>query len=85
MGLEKNFKILEDVVDVMAQIIRSVEDIIHYNRNIKRFQEMLKTPKKKKKVRGEGLDSKSFSISKNSGPYLVLKDVGSQKVHITIK
>jgi hypothetical protein len=42
MGLEKNFKIPEDVVNVMIQTKRLLENIIHLNTNIKRFKEMAK-------------------------------------------
>jgi hypothetical protein len=45
MGLEKSLKIFEDVVDVMAHIKQLVEDIGHHDANVKRFKEMVKTPK----------------------------------------
>lgn len=51
MGLEKSLKILEDVVDVMAHIKESVEDIGHHDVSVKRFKEMVKTPKEKKNSR----------------------------------
>jgi hypothetical protein len=49
MGLERSFKILEDVVDVMAQTKRRMENTIHHDAKVKRFKEMVKTPKGKKK------------------------------------
>jgi len=49
MGLEKSLKIPEDVMDVMAQTKQSAEDTIHPDANIKRFKEMAKAPKEKKK------------------------------------
>jgi hypothetical protein len=45
MGLENNLKILEDVIDVMAQIKRSVENITHLDTSIKRFKEMARISK----------------------------------------
>ncbi len=85
MGLQMNFKIPKDVIDVMAQIKWLVEDTIHHNTNITRFQEMAKTPKEMKKHWRWRFGFQEFPISRNSGPYLVLKDVGSQKVDIIIK
>jgi hypothetical protein len=49
MGLEKNFKIPEDAIDVMAQIKWSAKDITHPKANIKRFKKMARAPKEKKK------------------------------------
>jgi len=49
VSLERNFKIPKDVVDVMAQIKWPVENTIHLDANIKRFMEMARTPKEKKK------------------------------------
>jgi hypothetical protein len=40
MGLEESLKILEDVVDVMAQTKKSLEDTTHPNTSVKRFKEM---------------------------------------------
>jgi hypothetical protein len=60
MGLKKNLKISEDVIDVMVQIKQSLEDTIHLSTSIKRFKEMAKTLKKK--VEGEGLDLKIFQF-----------------------
>jgi hypothetical protein len=60
MGLEKNLNFFENVVDVMVQTKRSLEDTIHLDTNIKRFKEMTKAPKKKKKIESKGLDSKIF-------------------------
>jgi hypothetical protein len=38
-------------MDVMAQIKRPVEDTIHFDVSIKRFKEIAKAPKEKKKNR----------------------------------
>jgi len=51
MGLEKNFKILKEMMDVMAQNKRPMEDTTHHDTNVKRFKEMAKAPKEKKKSR----------------------------------
>jgi hypothetical protein len=51
MGLEKNFKILKEMMDVMAQNKRPMEDTTHHDANVKRFKEMAKAPKEKKKSR----------------------------------
>ncbi len=52
MGSEKSFKIPEDVMDVMAQTKRPVEDTTHLDANVKRFKEMATAPKKKKRIEG---------------------------------
>ncbi len=49
MGLEKNLKILEDVMDVMVQTKQPAEDTTHLDISVKRFKEMAKAPKEKKK------------------------------------
>jgi hypothetical protein len=49
MGLEKSLQIPEDVMDVMAQTKQLAENTTHPNANIKRFKEMVKAPKRKKK------------------------------------
>jgi len=59
MGLEKSLQIPEDVVDVMAQIKRPVEDTTHPDTSVKRFKEMARAPKKRKRVGGGGLVSKT--------------------------
>jgi hypothetical protein len=46
MGLEDSLKILEDVVDVMAQTKQSLEDTTHPNTSVKRFKEMARALKK---------------------------------------
>ncbi len=51
MGLHKSLKIWEDVVDVMAQTRWLLEDTTHPNTNIKRFKEMVKAMKRKKKLK----------------------------------
>jgi hypothetical protein len=49
MGLERSLKIPKDVIDVMAQTERPMEDTTHFDASVKRFKEMAKAPKKKKK------------------------------------
>jgi len=84
MGLEESLKIPEDAMDVMAQTKRLTEDTTHPDANIKRFKEMVKAPKEKKKNRRRKFGFQNFPISRDFGPYLVVKDVGSQKLGITI-
>jgi hypothetical protein len=84
MGLERSFKIPEDAIDVMAQTKRPVEDTSHPNTSVKRFKEMARAPKEKKKNRSWRFGFQDFSIPRNFGPYLVVKDVESQKAVITI-
>jgi hypothetical protein len=62
MGLEKSLKIPEDVIDVMAQTKRQAEDTSHPDASIKRFKEMARAPKEKKKTKGGSLDSKTFQF-----------------------
>jgi hypothetical protein len=57
-------------MDVMAQTKRSVEDTTHFDANVKRFKEMARTPKEKKKNRRRRFDLQDFPISKDYGPYL---------------
>jgi len=57
-------------MDVMAQTKRSVEDTIHLDANIKRFKEMARTLKEKKKNRRRRFDFQDFPIFRDSGPYL---------------
>jgi hypothetical protein len=45
---------------------------------------MARTPKKKKNNQRWRFGFQDFPISKDSGPYSMVKDVGSQKVDITI-
>jgi len=77
MGLEKNPQIPEDAVDVMAQTKRPVEDTIHLDVSVKRFKEMVRAPKEKKKNRRRRFGFQDFPISRYSSPYSVVKDVGS--------
>ncbi len=84
MGLEKSFQIHEDTVDVMAQTKRPAKDTTHPDANIKRFKEMARARKEKKKNRRRRFGFQDFPISKNYGPYSVVKDVGSQKADIII-
>ncbi len=51
MGLEKSLQFLKDAMDVMPQAKRPMEDTTHPNVSIKRFKEMAKAPKDKKKNR----------------------------------
>jgi hypothetical protein len=51
MGLERSLKIHEDVMYVMAQIKRSPEDTTHSDASVKKFKEMARAPKEKKKNR----------------------------------
>jgi hypothetical protein len=51
MGLEKSVQFPEDVMDVMAQTKRPMEDTTHPDVSIKRFKEMARAPKEKKKNR----------------------------------
>jgi hypothetical protein len=63
MGLEKSLQIPEDAVDVMAQIKRPAEDTTHLDASVKRFKEMARAPKEKKKnQRRGGLASKTFQF-----------------------
>jgi hypothetical protein len=77
MGLEKNPQIPEDAVDVMAQTKQPVEDTIHLDVSVKRFKEMVRAPKEKKKNRRRRFGFQDFPISRYSSPYSVVKDVGS--------
>jgi hypothetical protein len=45
MGLEKSVKIHEDVIDVMAQTKRLVEDTTYAYANVKRFKKIARAPK----------------------------------------
>jgi hypothetical protein len=45
---------------------------------------MAKAPKEKKNNRRRRFGFQDFPIFRNFGPYLVVKDVGSQKADITI-
>jgi hypothetical protein len=81
MGLEKSFQFPGDAMDVMAQVKRPMEDTIHPDVNIKRFKEMVRASKKNRRKR---FGFQDFPISRDSGLYSVVKDVGSQKADITI-
>ncbi len=84
MGLEKSHKISKDTMDVMAQTKRRAEDTTHPDTSVKRFKGMAKAPKEKKKNWWQRFGFQDFLISRDFGPYSVVKDVGSQKVDITI-
>jgi hypothetical protein len=49
MGLEKNLQFPKDAMDVIAQTKRPTEDTTHPYASVKRFKEMAKAPKEKKK------------------------------------
>jgi len=74
MGLEKSLQFPEDAMDVMAQAKRPMEDTIHPDISIKRFKEMVRALKKNRRRR---FGFQNFLISRDSGPYSVVKDVGS--------
>jgi hypothetical protein len=76
MGLEKNLKIPKDAMDVMAQIKRPTKGTTHLDANVKRFKEMVRALKGKKKNQRRRFGFHDFPISKDSGPYSVVKDVG---------
>jgi len=61
-----------------------VEDTTHPNTSVKRFKEMARAPKEKKKNRRWKFGFQDFPISRDSGLYSVVKDVGLQKTNITI-
>ncbi len=50
-GLERSLKIPEDAIDVMAQSKRPAEGTSHPDASVKRFKEMARAPKEKKKNR----------------------------------
>jgi len=53
MSLKKSLKILEDVVDVMAQIKQSIKDTTHLDASFKKFKEMVRALKERKKLKVE--------------------------------
>ncbi len=56
----------------------------HLDASFKRFKEMARAPKEKKKNRRRRFGFQNFQISRDFGPYSMVKDVGSQKADITI-
>jgi len=46
--LKRNFNFFENVIDVMAQTKQPVEDSIHFDITVKRFEEIARALKKKK-------------------------------------
>jgi hypothetical protein len=84
MGLEKSLQFPEDAMDVMAQTKQPTKNITHPDASVKRFKEMAKALKEKKKNRRLRFGFQDFPISTNFGPYSVVKDVGLQKADITI-
>jgi len=77
MGLENSVKILEEMVDVMAQTKRPMEDTTHPDANVKRFKEMVRAPKEKNKSQRQRFEFQDFPISKDSSLYSMVEDVGS--------
>jgi hypothetical protein len=73
MILERSLKILKDVIDVMVQTKRLMENTTHHDANIKRFKEMVRTLKDKKNSQKQRFGFKDFPISKDFDPYLVVK------------
>jgi len=61
-----------------------VENTTHPDVSVKRFKEMARAPKEKKKNRRRRFGFQDFPISRDSGLYSVVKNVGSQKADITI-
>jgi hypothetical protein len=53
-----------------------VEDATHPDVNVKKFKEMAKASKEKKKNRKWRFGFQNFPISRDSNPYSVVKDVG---------
>ncbi|KAH8936714.1 hypothetical protein BDL97_17G098800 [Sphagnum fallax] len=72
MGLEKSLLFPEDAMDVMAQAKRPMEDTTHPDVSIKRFKEMARASKKNRRRR---FDFQDFPISRDYGPYSVVKDL----------
>jgi len=54
-----------------------LEDIIHLDTNVKRFKEMVRALKKIKMNQRWRFGFQNFPISKDSSPYLMVKDVRS--------
>ncbi len=54
-----------------------MEDTTHPDISVKRFKEMVRAPKEKKKNRRWRFSFEDFPISRDYGPYSVVKDVGS--------
>jgi hypothetical protein len=75
MGFEKNFKIPKDVVDVMAQTKWPMENTIHLDTIIKRFKDMTRAPREKKKIWKRRFGFQAFPNFKDFNHYLVVKDV----------
>jgi len=61
-----------------------MEDTTHLDASVKRFKEIARAPKEKKKNRRWRFGFQDFLISRDFGLYFVVEDVGSQKVDITI-
>jgi hypothetical protein len=76
MGLEKSLQFPKDAMDVMAQTKRPMEDTTHPDTNVKRFKEMARAAKEKKKNRRRRFGFQDFPISRDYSPYLVVKGCG---------
>jgi hypothetical protein len=61
-----------------------MEDTTHLDASFKKFKEMVRAPKENKNSQRWKFRFQDVPISKYSSPYLVVKDVGSQKVDMTI-
>ncbi len=83
-SFELGLKTPKDLVNVMAQTNQSMEDIIHFNTSVKKFKEMARGPKEKKKNQKQRFEFQDFSISKDFNLHSMVKDVGSQKIEIII-
>jgi hypothetical protein len=62
MGLEKSFQFPEDAMDVIAQTKRLAKDTTHLDTSVKRFKDMARAPKKRKRIEGACLASKTFQF-----------------------
>jgi len=49
-------------MDVMAQTKRPTENTTHLDASVKRFKEMARARKKRKRIKGRGLASKTFQF-----------------------
>jgi hypothetical protein len=83
-SFELGLKIPEDVVDVVAQTKQLMKDTTNLNISVKRFKEMARAPKEKKKSQKRRFEFQDFLISKDSNLHSMVKDVGSEKINITI-
>jgi hypothetical protein len=61
-----------------------MKDTTHFNTSVKRFKEMARAPKQKKKNQKRRFEFQDFPICKDFSLHSMAKDVGSQKPDITI-